>query len=79
MAGSGPGSEGDKAEGRVSFISEGEASLWFALRHGLPEGTMEVRPRLFPRSFCPFKPKTDDPNWIERRGRCHRRRWGRHD
>ncbi|KAJ3503573.1 hypothetical protein NMY22_g18205 [Coprinellus aureogranulatus] len=30
-------SQGD----RVSFISEGEASLWFALKHGLPEGTME--------------------------------------
>ncbi|TEB36989.1 hypothetical protein FA13DRAFT_1787269 [Coprinellus micaceus] len=26
---------------RVSFISEGEASLWFALKHGLPTGTME--------------------------------------
>lgn len=29
---------------RVSFISEGEASLWFALKHGLPQGTMEVSP-----------------------------------
>lgn len=34
--------------GRVSFISEGEASLYFAIQHGLPNGTLEVRP---PRSF----------------------------
>ena len=26
----------------VSFTSEGEASLWFALKHGLPKGPMEV-------------------------------------
>lgn len=34
----------DTTEGhaRVSFISEGEASLYFAIQHGLPEGTMEV-------------------------------------
>ena len=28
--------------GRVSFISEGEASLYFAIQHGLPSGTLEV-------------------------------------
>ncbi|KAF5332092.1 hypothetical protein D9611_008026 [Ephemerocybe angulata] len=32
---------GDAGGGKVHFISEGEASLWFALKHGLPEGTME--------------------------------------
>jgi hypothetical protein len=33
----------DESEGeRVSFISEGEASLWFALKHGLSQETMEV-------------------------------------
>jgi hypothetical protein len=31
---------------RVSFITEGEASLHFALRHGLPPAVSEVRYRL---------------------------------
>jgi hypothetical protein len=29
--------------GRINFITEGEASLHFAIRNGLPEAVMEVR------------------------------------
>ena len=37
----------DESDGeKVSFISEGEASLWFALKHGLSQETMEVRDAL---------------------------------
>jgi hypothetical protein len=36
----------DERAENVSFITEGEASLWFALQHGLPKGPMEVCPPL---------------------------------
>ena len=34
--------EGEDNDRRVSFITEGEAGLHFALRHGLPKATMVV-------------------------------------
>lgn len=32
----------DEGHARVSFVTEGEASLHFSIRNGLPEGAMEV-------------------------------------
>ena len=65
----------DTPEGhaRVSFVTEGEASLHFSIRNGLPEGAMEV-------GFCFLIQRCStgaDAVAVARRRRCDRGCWRR--
>ena len=44
--------ENPAGQARISFVTEGEASLHFSIQNGLPAGAMTVRP--LPLSYLPL-------------------------